>query len=141
MAVVQVASKLYDVGHFVIVFSLRSALSTDIAAEVVAYALSIAFQLLRFFCTFIRVSLFFISFPFAVPASSGLKNSLISSSHLKKKTETYPNLPTSHHSHARFQKRLHTASQHVIGTTFQLPNGGLNRRNGTNLTMRNTILA
>ena len=63
-------------------FSLRSTLSTEIAAAVFAYSLSIAFHLSRFFATLIHVLLLFISFPVVVSVSSGLRNSLISSSHL-----------------------------------------------------------
>ena len=57
-------------------FSLRSTLSTDLSSAVLANHLS------RFFATLIHVLLFFISFPVVVSTSSGLRHSLISSSHL-----------------------------------------------------------
>ena len=58
-------------------------LLTDTAAAVIAYSLSIALHLsVFFFATLIHVSLFFISLPFVASVSSGLRNSLISSSHL-----------------------------------------------------------
>ena len=58
------------------------ALSTDAAASVVVYLLSTAFHLSRFLATLIHVSLFFVSLSFISSVSSGLRNSLISSSHL-----------------------------------------------------------
>ena len=63
-------------------FLLRSTLSTDSAAAVVAYSLSIAFHIARFVVTLIHVSLLFFSFPFVSSVSSGLKKSFVSSSHL-----------------------------------------------------------
>ena len=47
-------------------FSLHCTLSTDIAAVVFAYSLSIAFHLSQFFATLIHVLLFFNSFPLPI---------------------------------------------------------------------------
>ena len=56
--------------------------SSAVHTAVVAYSLSIAFHLSRFWATLIHVSLFFISLPSISSVSYGLRNSLISSSHL-----------------------------------------------------------